>query len=33
LNGSAAAATPAQSDDANDVAVTMKESSALIYIA
>jgi hypothetical protein len=32
LNGSAAAATPAQSDDANDVVLTMKESSALIYI-
>ena len=32
LNGSAAAATPARSDDPNDAVLTMKESSALIYI-
>jgi len=32
LNGSAAAATPAKSDDPNDAVITMKESSALIYI-
>ena len=31
-DGSAAAATPAKSDDPNDVVLTMKESSALIYI-
>jgi len=31
LNGSAAAATPAQSNDANDAVLTMKESSALIW--
>ena len=33
LNGSAAAATPAQSNDANDAVITMKESSALIYLS
>jgi hypothetical protein len=33
LNGSAAAATPARSDDPNNVVLTMKESSALIYIS
>jgi len=32
LNGSAAAATSAKSDDPNDVVLTMKESNALIYI-
>ena len=33
LNDSATAATPAKSDDPNEVVLTMKESNAPIYIA